>query len=88
MIKYHSLASSFSCVSFSCWIILDKRVLLVSCVELLKTKFTTSFRELRVDHRFLLLEMNIFQFQLEFSSVEPTEAFTESTDSANRFSCQ
>ena len=59
-----------------------------SCVDLLKTKFTISLSELRVDHCFLLLEMNIFLFQLEFSSVESTEAFTESTDQANCFACR
>ena len=53
---------------------------------MLKTKFTISLCELRVDNRFLLLEMNIFLFQLEFSSVKSTEAFTESSDSANSFS--
>ena len=41
-------------VSFLCRINLDNRVLLVSCVDLLKTKFTISLSELRVDHRFLL----------------------------------
>ena len=70
-------------ISFSCRINLDNRILLISRVDLLKTKFTISLSELRVDHRFLLLEMNIFLFQLEFSSVESTEAFTESTDRAN-----
>ena len=73
----------FMICSFSrrlfCRINRDNRVLLVSCVDLLKMKFTISLNELRVDHRFLLLEMNIFLFQLEFSS---TEAFTESTDLA------
>ena len=62
---------------------LEKHVLLVSCLDLLKTKFTISVSELRVGHRFLLLEMNIFLFQLEFSTVESTEAFTEYTDRAN-----
>ena len=51
-----------------------------SCVDLLKTKFIISLSVLRVDYRFLLLEINIFLFQLEFSSVEPTEAFTTSSD--------
>ena len=73
---------SFLSVSFLCRINLDNRVLLVSCVDLLKTKFTISFSELRVDHRLFLLEMNIFLFQLDFS-VESTGAFTESTDRAN-----
>ena len=68
------------CVSFLCRINLDNHVLLVSCIDLLKTKFTISLSELRVDHRFLLLEMNIFFFQREFSSVGSTEAFIESTD--------
>ena len=56
------------------------RVLLVSCIDLLKTKFTISLSELRGDHRFLLLQVNIFLFQLKFSSVESMEAFTESTE--------
>ena len=43
-------------VSFLCIINLDIRVLLVSCVDLLITKFIISFSELRVDHRFLLLD--------------------------------
>ena len=43
-------------VSFLCRINLDNRVLLVSGVDLLKTKFTISLSELRVDHRFLLLD--------------------------------
>ena len=77
---------SFLGVSFLCRIILDNRVLQVSSVDLLKTKFTISLSELRVDHRFLLQEMNIFLFQHEFSSVVSTEAFTESTDPANCFS--
>ena len=59
---------------------LDNRILLVSRVDLLKTKFIISLRELRVDHCFLLQEKNIFLFRLEFSSIESTEAFTESTD--------
>ena len=42
-------------VSFLCRINLDNHVFLVSFVDLLKTKFTISLRELRVDHRFLLL---------------------------------
>ena len=62
-------------ISFLCRINLDNRVLLVSFVELLKTKFTVSLSELRVDHRLLLLD-EYFLFQLEFSSVEPTKAFT------------
>ena len=62
---------------------LDNHVLLVSGVDLLKTKFTIYLCEFRVDHRFLLLEMNIFLFQPEFSFVESTEAFTKSTDPAN-----
>ena len=33
-------------------------------------------------------EMNIFLFQLEFSSVEPTEAFNTFSDPANSFLCQ
>ena len=70
---------------FLCRINLDNRILLVSCVDLLKMKFTISQSELRVDHRFLLLEMNIFLFQLEISSAESTEVFTESTDNANCF---
>ena len=77
-------ACSFLGVSFLCRINLDNRVL-VFCIDLLKTKFTISIRELRVDHRFLWLKMNIFLFQLEFSSVESTDALTESTESANSF---
>ena len=73
-------------VSFLCRINLDNHVLLFSCVNLLKMKFTISLSELRIDHHFLLLDMNIFLFQLDFSSVYSTEAFTESTDSANYFS--
>ena len=70
-------------VSFSCRINLDNRVLQVFCIDLLKTKFIISLSEFRVDHRFLLLEMNIFLFQLKFSFAESTEAFTESTNRAN-----
>ena len=76
---------SFLSVSFLCRINLDNPILLVSCVDLLKTKFTISLSELRVDHCFLLLGMNIFRFQREFSSVESTEVFTESTDTAKMF---
>ena len=72
----------FLCVSFFCRINMDNRVLLVSCIDLLKTKFTISLSDLQIDHRFLSFEMNIILFQLEFSSVEFTEAFTESTDRA------
>ena len=50
--------------------------------------FTIYLSELRVNHRFRLLEMNMFLFQLEFSSVEAKEAFTKSTDPANSFSCR
>ena len=32
--------------------------------------------------------MNIFRFQLKFTSIESMEAFTESTDLAYSFSCQ
>ena len=67
-------------VSFLCRINQDNRVLLVFSVDLLKTKFTISLSKLQVDHRFLLLEMNIFLFQLRFSSVEPREAFTTFSD--------
>ena len=42
---------SFLGVSFLCRI-----DLLASCIDLLKTKFTISLSELRVDHRFLLLD--------------------------------
>ena len=77
---------SFLGVSFLCTINLDNRVLHASSVELLKTKFTISLSELQVDQRFLLVEMNIFLFQLEFSSVESKEIFTKFTDPANRFS--
>ena len=73
-------------MSFLSKINLDNRVLLVSCVDLLKTEFTISLSELQVDHPSLYLEMNIFLLQFEFSSVESTEAFTESTDPANCFS--
>ena len=66
---------------------LDNWVLLLSYVDLLITKFTISFNELRVDHRFLLLD-EYLSFQLEFSSVEPTEAFTTSSDPASSFLCQ
>ena len=62
---------------------LDNHVLQVSCVDLLKMKFTVSLSELRVDPNFFLLEMNIFLFQLKFSFVESTEAFTKSTDQVN-----
>ena len=101
MIKYHSLVfcvkfflkpifmvCSFLNVSFLCRINLDNRVLLISCVDFLKTKFTISLSEPWVDHSILLLEMNIFQFQLKFSSVESMEAFNKSTDLANSFGCQ
>ena len=60
---------------------MDNRVLLVPGEDLLKTKFTISLSELRVDHRF----DEYLLFQPEFSSVESTEAFTESTDPANCF---
>ena len=73
----------FFCISFFCRINLDKRVLLVSCVDLLKIKFTIFLSELQVDHCFLLLEISIILFPLEFSSVESTESFTESTNRAN-----
>ena len=53
-------------VFFLCRINLDNCVLLVSFVDLLKTKFTISLSEFCVDHRFLLLEMNIFLFQRIF----------------------
>ena len=39
-----------------CKINLDNHVLLVSCVDLLKTKFSVSLSELRVDKRFLLFD--------------------------------
>ena len=78
----------FLCVSFFCRINLDYFVLLVFCVDLLKTKFIISLCELRVDHRFLLLDMNIFLFQFEFSFVESTKAFTESIDRAKCLSCR
>ena len=55
-------------VSFLCRINLDNYVLLVFCVDLLKTKFTISLSEFWVDHRFLLLEMNIFCFISNFLS--------------------
>ena len=74
-------------VTFLSRINLDDRVL-VSCVDLLKTKFTIALGELRVDYRSLLQEMNIFLFQQEFSSVESTEAFTKSIDPTNSFSCR
>ena len=76
---------SFLGVSFLCRINLDNRALLVSCGDSLKTKFTISLSELRVNHRFLLLEINIPLFQLKFSSVESMEAFTECTNQANCF---
>ena len=47
---------SFLGVSFLCKIDMDNRVLLVSCVDFLKMKFTISLCELRVYHRFLLLD--------------------------------
>ena len=65
-----------------CRINLENRVL-VSCVNLLKTKFTISLSELRVEHRFLLLDE--YLFQLGISSLEPTEAFTPFSDLANSF---
>ena len=70
-------------VPFFCRINLDNHAFLVSRVDLLKTKFTISLSELPVDYRFLLLEMNICLFQLKFSSVVSTEAFTESTNRNN-----
>ena len=70
---------SFFGVSFLGRINLDNCVL-VSCLDLGKTKFTISLSVVRVAHRFLLLEMNIFLFQLKFSSVKSTEAYTESND--------
>ena len=53
-----------------CRINLDNRVLLVFCVDLLKTKFSISLSELQVDHRFLLLNEYLL-FRLKFSSVKP-----------------
>ena len=79
---------SFLGASPFCRINLDNHVLLVSYVDLLKTEFTISLSVLRVDHRFPLLEMNIFLFQLEFSSFESTEAFTKSSDTDNCFFCR
>ena len=67
-------------VSFLYRINLDNRVLLVSCVDLLTTKITICLSELQVDYSFLLGEIDIFLFQLEFSSVEPKKAFTTSSD--------
>ena len=96
MIKFHSLVfydkvyseTNFSGLFFFlCRINLDNRVLQVSCVDLLKTKFTISLSELPVDYRFLLLD-EYLSFQLEFSSVEFTEAFTTFSDSANSFLCR
>ena len=99
MTKYHSLVfmskfflksvftvCSFLSVSFSYRINLDN-CFLVSCVDLLKTKSSISVSKLWVDHCFVRLEMNIFLFQLEFSSFESTEAFTKSSDQAKCFSC-
>ena len=57
-------------------------------MDMLKTKFTISLSKLRVDYRFHLLEMNIFLFQLEFSSTESMEAFTRSSEPANSFLCR
>ena len=65
---------------------MDHRVVLVSDVDLLKTKFIISFSETSSRPPLPPLEMNIFLFELEFSSVESTEAFTESTDQTNSFS--
>ena len=92
MSKFH-LKPVFRVCSFSWRLLLvynqpGNRVFLVSCVDFLKTKLTIFLSELRVDHRFILLGMNIFLFQLEFSSDESTEAFTESTNPANSFSCR
>ena len=67
-------------ISFFCRINLDNCVLLVFGVDLLKMKFTISLSELWVINHFLLLVMNIFLFQFEFSSVESMEAFTEYID--------
>ena len=66
-------------VSFLCRINLDNHVLLVFCVDLLKTKFTISLSKLRVEHYFLLLDEYLL-FQLKFSSVKSLEAFTTSYD--------
>ena len=71
-----------------CKINLDSYILLVSCIDLLKTKFSSSLSEIRINHHFLLLEMNIFLFQLEFFCAESTESFTESADPAKSFSCR
>ena len=70
-------------VSFLCRINLDNNILLVSYVDLLKTKFTISLSEPSCRLPFPPLEMKIFLFQLKFSSVEPTEAFTTSSDQAS-----
>ena len=75
-------------VSFLCRINLDNRVLLVSSVDSLKTKLTISLSVPRIDNRSLFLEMNILLFQLEFSSVGSTEAFTEFIDRAISFFCR
>ena len=70
--------------SLLCRINLDNRILLVSCEDLLKTKFTISSSR----PPFPPLEMNAFLFQLEFSSVETTGAFTSSSHPSYRFSCR
>ena len=47
-------------VSFLSKINLDNRVRLVAWVDLLKTKFTISLSEFRVENRFLLLDKYLF----------------------------
>ena len=53
-------------VSFLNRINQDNRIFLVSCVDLLKTKFTISFSELQEDHRFFLLDKYLFFFNSNF----------------------
>ena len=76
--------------SFRCFLVENQPgqlCFLGSCVDLLKTEFTISLSETSSRPPLPLPEMNIFLFQLKFSSVEPIEAFTTSSDLANSFLC-
>ena len=51
---------------------MDNRVLQVSCVDFLKTKFAISLSELRVDHRALILD-DYFSVSTQNFFIKPTE---------------
>ena len=66
-------------MSLCMFLLIILRLKNVYSIDLLKIKFTISFSELRVDYCFLFLDEYLL-FQLAFSSVEPTEAFTTFSD--------